>query len=187
MSHPPRQTIGSLLLALLAAGGPAGSSGLAGERMPPASVRITSATAPEVLDAVREGGGRVTLVNVWASWCIPCIEEMPEILKVRRKYREKGMELILVSGDFEREPAIKRLAALGVDFPSFIKEGDDMAFIDALNPDWSGALPASFLYDETGRQVDFWEGKITERDLDEKIHHWLNDAETSAHSNEDER
>ena len=54
-----------------------------------------------------------------------------------------------------------------------------MAFIDSMNPEWSGTLPASFLYDESGEQVEFWEGKITAKELDAKISYWLEKAEDS--------
>ncbi|MBI4161032.1 MAG: TlpA family protein disulfide reductase [Acidobacteria bacterium] len=132
---------------------------------------VTPATAPEVLAAVRGGGGRATLVNVWATWCRPCLEELPDILEVRGRLRDRGMEVILVSGDFPGESAavVGFLREQGVDFPSFIRAGDDMEFIDGLSPEWSGALPASFLYGADGRQVEFWEGKITAAELERKV------------------
>ena len=113
----------------------------------------TPATAAQVLDAVKAAKQKVVVVNVWATWCIPCREELPDLLKLRRDYKDRGVELLLVSGDFssEREQAAAFLSEQGVDFPTYIKTGDDMAFINAFDPKWSGALPATFIYDGQGK------------------------------------
>jgi thiol-disulfide isomerase/thioredoxin len=178
MLRPILSAIGLIVL-LGGAGCTGAGSGTSGDDgVPVESVRVTPATADDVLNAVRNGGGQVTMVNVWATWCGPCMEEMPDILEVRRKYMDRGMKVILVSGDFDsqRNQVVEFLAELGVDFPSFIKTGADMEFIDTLSRDWSGSLPASFLYDENGRQVDFWEGKINAADLEKKVMDILGDA-----------
>lgn len=171
------------LAALLGAAGCSGAgSSTASTRgkaaVPVESVRVSTATAEDVLNLVHTDGGRATLVNMWATFCGPCVEEMPDILAVRREYADRGLKVILVSGDFEsqRDQVVEFLAGMGVDFPSFIKKGADMEFIDTMNPDWSGAMPASFLYDGRGRQVDFWEGKIARPDLERKVLDILGDA-----------
>ena len=98
--------------------------------------------------------GRVTVVNVWASWCDPCREEMPSLVKLRQKYREKGLDLILVSADdIEKRDSLvpSVLRQLGVDFDSFIdRDSTDEQFITGMNADWSGALPTTFVYDTSG-------------------------------------
>jgi hypothetical protein len=70
---------------------------------------------------------------------------------------------MFVSADFSDDvPNAKSfLAAQGVDEPTWLKTGDDMQFIDTLDPTWSGALPGSFLYDSEGRRVRSWEGKAS--------------------------
>ena len=110
--------------------------------------RIASSPAPAVL------------VNVWATWCQPCREEMPLLLRLRQEYRDRGVELLLVSGDFSTENDAARafLGELGVDFATFIKSGKDMEFIDALHTDWSGALPATFVYAAGGELIEWWQG-----------------------------
>jgi thiol-disulfide isomerase/thioredoxin len=107
----------------------------------------------------RRPGATATLVNIWASWCVPCREEFPELLRLERSYRRRGLRLALVSADFDAPAARAFLVKQGVSFRTYLKTGDDMTFINALDPRWSGALPATFVYDGAGRLVSFWEGK----------------------------
>jgi thiol-disulfide isomerase/thioredoxin len=128
-------------------------------------------TAADVLQAVRAPGARVVLVNVWATWCIPCREEMPDLLRLRRTYADRGLRLILVSGDFtsESDQALAFLREQGVDFPTYLKQGSDMEFIDALDPHWSGALPVTLIYDGSGTRRDTIYGKGSYEQFEEKI------------------
>ncbi|MFZ5788186.1 MAG: TlpA family protein disulfide reductase, partial [Acidobacteriota bacterium] len=56
-----------------------------------------------------------------------------------------------------------------VDFPSLLKSGDDMDFIEGLEPRWSGSLPATFVYDRSGRLVEYWEGMADYETLRGKV------------------
>jgi thiol-disulfide isomerase/thioredoxin len=131
----------------------------------------TAGTVDDVLKAVRAPGARAVLVNIWATWCIPCREEMPHLLRLRRAYAPRGLRVILVSGDFssDRDQATAFLREQGVDFPTYIKTGSDMEFIDALDSSWSGALPATFIYDGEGRLRHTIYGKASYEQFEEKI------------------
>ncbi len=122
---------------------------------------IRPADAAILHAAVREPGAQVTLVNVWATWCGPCRDEFPEIVRLERAWRDRGARVMFVSADFDDQlPEVRAfLSKQGVTAPSWIKTGDDMAFINAMAPRWSGALPATFIYDSRGELVRFWEGK----------------------------
>jgi thiol-disulfide isomerase/thioredoxin len=127
----------------------AGASGLS----------VTPATVDQVHAMAAAPGARATVVNVWATWCAPCREELPDLLEVAKAHRDRGLRLVLVSADFDSVQALRFLEQRGVDFPTWLKSGDDMGFINGLSPRWSGALPATFVYDADGRLVNFWEGK----------------------------
>jgi thiol-disulfide isomerase/thioredoxin len=139
----------------------------------PATPRPTVAVAelPAILAAVRAPGARAVLVNVWASWCEPCREEMPELLRFYRDNRDRGLRLVLISADDEQERGTveRLLAAAAFDGPAFIKRGDDMAFIDALDRRWSGELPSTFVFDGRGAKRRFWPGTITYRELERSV------------------
>lgn len=138
---------------------------------------VTSVTAGELRDVVRDSQARVVLVNVWATWCQPCLEEFPDLLRIEREYRGRGVKLILVSGDFDTEVpnVVKFLSRQGVDFPTYIKAGSDMEFINTMNSEWSGALPATFVYDSGGHLARFWEGKASYAELQQAVFEVLKD------------
>jgi thiol-disulfide isomerase/thioredoxin len=108
------------------------------------------------------GKGQVLLVDFWATWCEPCRLELPQLVGLDAKYRSRGFKLVTVSAD---EPE-QELDAAGflqqhrVPGPAYIKRvGNDEKFIDSVDPKWSGALPALFLYDRQGRKVKSYIGE----------------------------
>lgn len=111
------------------------------------------------LDDLREKSkGRVLVLNLWATWCKPCVEEFPELLKLQREYGKKGLDVIFVSIDDDAKAKQKVTAFLKkmrVTRTAYIKEpGDDETFINSVNPNWSGAVPATLIYDSNGRFVE---------------------------------
>jgi thiol-disulfide isomerase/thioredoxin len=129
------------------------------------------ASGAQVLEAVRAKGAKVVLVNLWATWCTPCREEFPDLMRFYRAYEDRGVSLVLVSGDFSSETEAARdfLATQGVDFASYLKSGKDEEFIDAFDPAWSGALPATFVYDSRGQRKHSFLGPITYQSLETEV------------------
>lgn len=170
--HPPVRP--SLLFRLVSIVVLAFVLGACAQQEPPARVAskdslraddvvFTPVAAESVGALVRASRGKATVVNVWASWCEPCREEFPEIVRLQRAHAKDGLKVVFVSADFtEALPdARKYLAAQGVDWPTWYKTGSDQAFISALDDRWTGALPGTFVYDAQGKLRDFWEGKAT--------------------------
>lgn len=105
-------------------------------------------------------GEKAVLVNVWATWCVPCIEEFPEIVKIQRRYPQK-LQVVFISADFpeNRSRAVKFLKEHNVDWTTYFKDAKDEPFINALSPDWSGALPFTKIINRQGEEVTHWENK----------------------------
>jgi len=144
---------------------------LAAEPGPPVRVAVAVAEPPAIMAAVKAPGAQAVLVNVWATWCEPCREEMPDLVRFYRDNRAKGVRLVLISADDDdqRDEVARVLGALGFDGPAFIKRGNDMTFIDALDPGWKGALPATFLFDGHGGKKRSWLGSVTYDDLRTRV------------------
>ena len=126
------------------------------------------ATPTEIQEAIRNSDAPLTLVHVWATWCGPCREEFPELLKACRSARERGLALKLVSAD---DPG--NLEAVNTFLREHQSPEDSLVstelseeFVELFSTNWSGALPASFFFDANGQLVAEWEGK---RSYDEYI------------------
>ena len=134
-------------------------------------MKVTPVKSREVLGLIREPGAKVVLVNMWATWCEPCRKEFPVLVRLARSYQGRGLRVVFVSMDDEGGlPNVKKfLAQNGVNFPSYIKAEKDMEFINGLDPRWSGALPATFIYDENGKVKHFWEGEADYTAFEQKV------------------
>lgn len=107
--------------------------------------------------------GRVVLVNFWATWCVPCREEFPELSKLQKRHGPAGLQLIGVSTDFAKQrPAVEKfLLEQRPTFPNYWKKsGRDEQFIEAVDSSWGGELPFSVLYDRSGRKVRVYSGSL---------------------------
>lgn len=132
---------------------------------------MVDASATEIMDHIRTfENKKPVLVNVWATWCIPCVEEFPYIMKLKETYGD-DFELVFISGDFEeaKEEAVTFLKEQNVDFTTYYKTGNDNEFIQTLSPDWSGALPFTLIIASDGSVSAQWEGKATYEEFESEL------------------
>jgi thiol-disulfide isomerase/thioredoxin len=112
----------------------------------------------------KAGKNRVTLVNFWATWCTPCREEFPDLIKIDAEFREKGLDFFIVSLDDVADMKTEVAAFLGEmksTMPSYLlKTPDEEAAIAEIAPTWSGGLPFTMLYDADGKVTYFKQGLI---------------------------
>jgi thiol-disulfide isomerase/thioredoxin len=157
----PRLRLVPVLLAVALAagcspgGGPASRPGGGVASRDTALVPVSAARLRELAG---RPGAKATVLNVWATWCLPCREEFPSLLAAARRHPD--VRLLLVSADFEDQLQLARvfLAEHGVTDTTFYKSEADQAFIDGIDSTWTGALPATVVFDARGRAVAFWEG-----------------------------
>lgn len=120
---------------------------------------LKDVTGPELQKIIASyEGEKAVLVNIWATWCAPCVEEFPDIVKLQRAYPEK-LKVIFVSADFSesRDKALEFLKKHNVDWTTYFKTGKDQEFIEALSDKWTGALPFTKIIGIDGKVVDSWE------------------------------
>ena len=122
---------------------------------------------------IAKGGAKLTLVTAWATWCVPCIEEMPTVAAFWREHAADGLRVIALSMDDRAEMPDQIQAVLDrvrVPFEMVIVEpdaGEDL--MKALEPTWAGALPATFVFDATGRKILFLSDALTRQTLDQRV------------------
>lgn len=121
-----------------------------------------------MLSAMKATGAKIALVNVWATWCEPCREEMPELAKFQKLSKENPVPVFLVSADNETDVALARsfLKSANVDFESVLIKGDQQVFIEAWSDKsskdksrkWSMTLPVTFVIDASAEVLSFHVG-----------------------------
>jgi thiol-disulfide isomerase/thioredoxin len=106
-------------------------------------VSINDLDLTELKKMLKNDGINYKLINVWATWCGPCVVEFPELVTMNRMYRNREFELITISLDeMDRKPnALNFLVKKQASMKNYIFNGDKYAFIEALDKKWEGSLP----------------------------------------------
>jgi len=120
---------------------------------------------------INKNDDKVHVVNFWATWCAPCVKELPYFEAVNEKYKAEGVEVLLVSLDFPNK--------YDSNLKPFIKENNLKSKVVALDDtnmnrwlpmvdkDWSGAIPATIIYNNEKRQ--FYEQSFTQEELETEL------------------
>ena len=116
----------------------------------------------------------VYIINFWATWCKPCIEELPAFLKIDSLYRDKKVRVILFSIDTRSQVETKLIPFLQKHNipPDMVLITDVVAFnkrIDEINNAWSGALPATIISGKAKHAKLFFEKQLTFEELEQLI------------------
>lgn len=129
---------------------------------------VNTAELGEIMEKTR---GKVTVLNFWATWCVPCVKEMPDFVTLYNESDPELVALVSLSIDDASEvagaiPEFQRTHKMP--FPIYVlNERDDEALEKALRGKFSGMIPATFVYDKTGALVKMVEGPVTLAELRE--------------------
>jgi len=125
--------------------------------------------AEQMQTLLKRDGNKPLLVNYWATWCDPCRDEFPELVKIDTDYRSKGLDFIAISLDdlTDLKTAVpKFLGKMHAKMPVYLLNvADPEPAINAIDPGWGGALPATFLYDKNGAVVYKRFGRVNTAEL----------------------
>lgn len=119
-------------------------------------------------ERIKNGKDSTYVVNFWATWCAPCIEELPHFEKLDADYKANKLKVLLVSVDFKSKlnsnviPFVKRKNLKNEVF--LLNENSPQEYIDRINPSWSGSIPATLFI--KGDKRKFVESEFTFEQLE---------------------
>ncbi|NOT51159.1 MAG: TlpA family protein disulfide reductase [Chitinophagaceae bacterium] len=113
------------------------------------------------------------IVNMWATWCVPCVEELPDFIKEAKEHRKDSLQLLLVSLDFKESYPDKMKTFMekrDLKHPTlWLDELNADYFCPKIDPKWSGAIPATlFINNKTGYRK-FVEEQVSHEELKKEI------------------
>jgi thiol-disulfide isomerase/thioredoxin len=117
---------------------------------------------------------RPLLVNFWATWCEPCRDEFPDLVRIKADYEKRNLDFITVSLDDPAElktsvPEFLREMRAGA-LPAYLLNViEPQEVVDAIDPQWGGGLPATFLFDPSGKIVFKHTGRFNATELRQAI------------------
>ena len=115
---------------------------------------------------------KVRLINVWATWCGPCVTEMPEFVEINRMYRRRDFEFITISADKpdKKDKAQELLKKMQASNKNYIYHSEDKyKLIEAIDPEWQGALPYTLLIEPGGKVAYRTQGSIVPQQMKKMI------------------
>lgn len=138
---------------------------------------VKTYTYSELKPLLEMNDGKTYIINFWATWCAPCVKELPAFEKLKSVYATKGIDVLLVSLDFPKQinkrviPFIvkKNLQSKVV----LLDNGKDDSWFKSIDSNWSGAIPATLIYNKNKRK--FYEQSFDFESLEAEFQTFLKD------------
>ncbi len=148
-----------LVLSFILSASPAAAQQKRTSKKAQPKISVAAIDAAGLLEVLKRDAtkNKPLLVNFWATWCDPCREEFPDLVRIEKQYRPHGLDFTAVSLDdlSEIKTSVPQfLRQMQVTVPTYLLNvSDPDTAIHQVDPAWSGALPATFLYDSQGKLV----------------------------------
>ena len=130
-------------------------------------------TLDQLNTRIADGMDTTYIVNFWATWCVPCLKELPAFETLHTKYKNEKMKILLVSVDDSTQAARSLTAFVKKrnlkNEVWWLHERSQQMFIDRIDPNWSGAIPATLMI--KGKQRRFFEKDFTYPELITEYQH----------------
>ncbi|GAO45528.1 redoxin domain-containing protein [Flavihumibacter petaseus] len=126
-------------------------------------VNLSMISEPELRNLLKNDTKKLRLINVWATWCGPCVKEYPDFITIKRMYKSRNLEFISISADdpANKEKVLEFLKTQQSSNANYLFNTDDKyQLIEAIDPNWQGALPYTILVEPGGKIVYAKQGPI---------------------------
>jgi thiol-disulfide isomerase/thioredoxin len=128
---------------------------------------------PQLQSILEKDNGKVKIVNFWATWCKPCMQELPDFEKIHLEYKDKNVEVILVSLDQASMANTRVKASLEKNTITarviLLDEVDFNKWINNIDSTWSGAIPATLVIYQKNNVRQFYEKQFSYTELKQII------------------
>lgn len=137
------------------------------------SQEVTFIKADQIRQWKAADNDTVYVINFWATWCAPCVEELPAFEKLNKKLASKKVKVILVSNDFKKavdtklKPFIKEKGLKCQ--VMFMNETNPDGWIQLVDPGWSGTIPATLILSKRKNKALFFENQLSYKQLKKAV------------------
>jgi thiol-disulfide isomerase/thioredoxin len=109
------------------------------------------------------------IINFWATWCAPCVEELPVFNKLQKRYADKPIKVLLVSLDFKQDYPLKLNTFLQrksvLPDVIWLSDTNPNVFVPKIDNTWEGSIPATVVVRPATGDKIFIEGQVTEKQI----------------------
>lgn len=136
--------------------------------------------ADDLLKRYTNNSDTTYVVNFWATWCDPCVKELPDFEKLNEVYKNKKVKVILVSIDFLNDydsrliPFVEKKKMKSEIM--LLNESKPEIFINKINPRWQGSIPSTMIINNQQKYSDFFEKPLTYEFLEMKMKALVRDS-----------
>jgi len=135
-------------------------------------VTLDSLDEAGIKDLVKNNSDKLRLINIWATWCGPCVEEYPSFIEMYRMYKSRDFEFVSVSADDpdKYEKVLKFLKSKNSAVKNYLFGVDNKyKLIEAIDPNWQGALPYTILVEPGGKIIYSKQGAVNVTEMKKLI------------------
>ena len=164
-----------------------------GAKAPPAQLRpelldpktIEPISADEFRRLLVHRRGEVLAVNLWATWCVPCVKELPDLAKLQQQYRQRGLRVIAVSVDDPEELDARVRPFFRDRAPGLVSylqtEPDQDKFVSVVDQAWGGVIPTTFVINRAGSLKASLVGRKTYEEFEATVKPLLSEPSGKPH------
>jgi len=119
-------------------------------------VEVNLIDAKGVRELMKNDSGKLRLVNIWATWCGPCVIEIPELVNINRMYRNRAFEMVTISGDLpaKKDAVLAFLKDKQVSCTNYLFNSEDkIKLLEALDKEWEGGIPYTVIVKPGGEVI----------------------------------